>query len=165
MPAVTPAEVDTALANEDRVGVHTDLGVELRERRGMSPVGGRAEPVKQPGFGEQEGAAADRGGAPGGPGEALDATDEPLVRGRGADADPAGDDQRVEALDLADRGVRPEAEPARAADVLAVGGDAEKRWDVTGVEARRVQHLPGPGDIERLDAIEGDEADARARGT
>jgi hypothetical protein len=54
-----------AVADKDAVGFDTDLRIGARQFAGARPMGGGAAPVEQPGGGENKGAGADAGDAPG----------------------------------------------------------------------------------------------------
>ena len=87
---------DIAVADEDRLGVDLDAGVQARKGGRGRPVGRGAAAVQEPGLSENEGAGAHRGGAAGAGGGARDPADEGRVVGGLARARAAGDDQRVE---------------------------------------------------------------------
>lgn len=153
-----------AVADEDRLRIDVDRRVALGELGAAGPVGSDAPAVEQARLSEQERARADRRGAPGAPGDARDALEEIGIGERLADAQPAGDDQRVEFIHLAHRGIGRVGEPAGAPDVAAGAGDADELGHLAGDDARGVEDLPGAGDVERLDAAEGNDADAEGAG-
>ncbi len=118
--------------------------------------------VEQPRRGQQEGTRADGRDAARAPGRPADRGDDGEVLGGGPGALAPRDEQRVDvAADVGQGEVRQEREAARAAHGRGPGGPGD--LDPVGARdhpAGGVQDLERPREVERLQAVGGDEDDA-----
>ena len=160
IPAVTPADVTTSPSRTKIGSASTRTsGYRSASRSQLAQCVVARRPSSRPAWRKQERPGADardplRPAAPG-------SRPPRRARGRGA---PRGRRRRARPASrsgpvLADRAVGPQAQPAAAADVAAVGRQQAQLRLRAGDQPGRVEDLPGTGDVEDLEALEADEDD------
>ena len=168
MPAVTPAEVQTS-PSRTKIGSGStvDAGVLARQRGAPGPVRRRAAAVEQARRrASSEGAGADRRHAPG-PRRRARAASGPPRRRRRAAARPRrrrrGACRSRRAAPAA--AAAPSRRPLLERDVAAAGrddGDLVRAGPprAAAIRAAASKTSTGPDDVERLGAVDGEDADA-----
>src|SRR6188472_2483812 len=153
MPAVIPAEV----------AIDADVGMAAGQLLAERPVRGRRPALEQAGLGEQKGTGADRAGAARAGGYPPQRRRQPRVAEDVINPQAAADDHRVDAAaaHVAERDVGAEAQPARAANGLAIGSRDDHPVATVPTEQAGggVEHVGGADDVEQLHSLEGDEDD------
>jgi hypothetical protein len=149
-----------AVPDEDRVGLHGDLGVTPAQHVGVAPVGGGAAAVEQPGGREDERSGADRADPARSARQSLDGIAQRRVDRMGREDVPAHHQQRVETQPrIGGVGIGRDRHAGGRRD-RAAAHRAQRQHVPAAHPVRLAEHLAGPGDVEQLHAVEHHDADA-----